>query len=290
MSQPVRPARLTRRQLAPLACSSLRAAAQPVLPAGEVEKFLREARVSGDRPIGVGVAHTRRLTLSAGELTHDAHFQAVDETKQSFVGQRGTEVNFRDTWKFNVAGYRLDRLLELNMTPPSIARSWAGQSGAFTWWIHGALMEAERQQRKLAPPDARFNNQMHALRVFDQLIYNTDRNMQNALITPDWKLWLIDHTRAFRMYHTLLEPKHLAACDRNLFAGIKRLTLAALKSTMERLLTELELEGLLRRRDRIVALFEEKRARQGEDGVFYDLIPRRAEYPVGSPPNPWPSR
>lgn len=291
MPRSSRPPRFTRRELALLAAASpLRAAAQPSLSAAEVEKFLTEAKVDRSRAIGVGVAHTRRLTLSSGELAHDAHFQSIDEARKTFEGQRGTEINFRDTWKFNVAGYRLDRLLELHMVPPSIARGWAGQSGAFTWWIYGALMETERQKRKIKPPDARFNNQMHALRVFDQLIYNTDRNMQNALITPDWKLWLIDHTRAFRMYHTLLNPKVLIACDRTLFAGMKKLNVAELKSTMEGLLTDLELEGLAKRRDRIVSIFEQQCAKHGEERVFYDLIPRRAEYPVGPPPKPWPDR
>lgn len=282
--------RLSRREFAILAAAAapLRAAAQPILPAAEVERFLAEAEVASSRAIGVGVANTKRLTLSNGRLTHDAHFQAIDESRRVFVGQRGTEINFRDTWKFNVAAYRLDRLLELHMTPPSIARGYAGQSGAFTWWIYGALMETERQKRKIKPPDARFNNQMHALRVFDQLIFNTDRNMQNALITPDWKLWLIDHTRGFRIYHTLLNPQVLIACDRALLAAMKKLNLSELKSTMEGFLTGLELEGLLKRRDRIVSIFEQLCAKHGENRVLYDLIPRRAEYPVGRPLKPWP--
>lgn len=281
--------RLSRREFALLAAACpLRAAVQPTLPAAEVERFLAQAKVASSKPAGAGIAHTMRLTLSDGRLTHDAHFQAIDESRRVFEGQRGREINFRDTWKFNVAAYRLDRLLQLHMTPPSIARGHAGQSGAFTWWIYGALMETERQKRKIKPPDARFNNQMHALRVFDQLIFNTDRNMQNALITPDWKLWLIDHTRAFRIDHTLQNPHVLIACDRTLLDGMKKLNLSELKSTMESRLTDLELEGLLKRRDRIVAIFNQLCAKHGEGRVLYDLIPRRAEYPAGRPPNPWP--
>ena len=36
------------------------------------------------------------------------------------------------------------------------------------------------------------------MRVFDELIANTDRNQGNMLIDKQWKLWLIDHTRGFR--------------------------------------------------------------------------------------------
>ena len=40
---------------------------------------------------------------------------------------------------------------------------------------------------------------MSLVRVFDQLIGNIDRNVGNLLITSDWRIWAIDHTRAFRL-------------------------------------------------------------------------------------------
>jgi hypothetical protein len=33
--------------------------------------------------------------------------------------------------------------------------------------------------------------------LFDQLIFNDDRNQGNMLIGKDWKVWLIDHTQDF---------------------------------------------------------------------------------------------
>ena len=38
-----------------------------------------------------------------------------------------------------------------------------------------------------------------SLRIFDELIQNRDRNTGNLLWTTDWKMWMIDHTRAFRL-------------------------------------------------------------------------------------------
>ena len=59
--------------------------------------------------------------------------------------------------------------------------------------------EKERQKQKVTPPDkVPWNAQLHILRVFDELIANTDRNQGNMLIDSRWKLWLIDHSRAFR--------------------------------------------------------------------------------------------
>jgi hypothetical protein len=40
--------------------------------------------------------------------------------RMTYQTAMGTELNFRDTWKFNVAGYKLDRLLGMNMVPVSV--------------------------------------------------------------------------------------------------------------------------------------------------------------------------
>ena len=62
---------------------------------------------------------------------------------------------------------------------------------------------------------------MYKIRVFDQLIYDTDANFTNVLIGPDWKIWRIDFTRAFRLYKDLRDPKDLVRCDRNLLEKLK---------------------------------------------------------------------
>jgi hypothetical protein len=252
-----------------------------LLTAAEVEQFLKTAEIIKTRGTKVGVTAPVRVTLSDGSITHDAHVQRVDESKHTFQSQQGVELNFRDSWKFNVAGYRMDRLLELNMTPVSVERKFEGRSGAYTWWIDDAMMEGERQRKRIEPPEVEsFNNQMHIIRVFDQLIHNTDRNQQNILITKDWKLWMIDHTRAFRKLKALRTPKNLFRCERRLLERMRGLSLERLLAEMRGYLTEPEIDGLLFRRDLIVRFFEDKIAKEGESRALYDVPPREAVYRV----------
>ena len=238
---------------------------------GEIEQFLRTANIVKMRNLGTGITLSQRATLSDGKMQCDAHIQTIDEAKAQFQGALGTELNFRDSWKFNVAGYKLDRLLGLRMTPVSVERKVRGRSGAVTFWMPGCMMEIERHKKKLEPPDSEdWNNQMYIVRVFDQLIFNTDRNLQNLLISKDWKLWMIDHTRAFRLHKDVREPKNLVRCERKLLARLKTLTMEELQKATAGYLTKPEMEGLLGRRDKIVKLFEEKAAREGEASVLYD--------------------
>jgi hypothetical protein len=87
------------------------------------------------------------------------------------------------------------------MIPVSVERKVGGKTSAITWWVDDVMMdEMKRTNKKIDPPDRDiWNKQMYVVRVFDQLIYNTDRNLGNLLIDKNWRLWMIDHTRAFRL-------------------------------------------------------------------------------------------
>ena len=64
---------------------------------------------------------------------------------------------------------------------------------------------------------------MYNIRVFDQLVYDSDPNLTNVLIGQDWGIWRTDFTRAFRLYKDLKDPKDLVRCDRQLFEKLKAL-------------------------------------------------------------------
>jgi hypothetical protein len=224
------------------------------------ETFLKKARIVRASQPNRGITGTTRATLSDGRTKHDASIQTIDEHKLEYRTAAGTELNFRDTYRFNIAAYKLDRLLGLNMVPVTVERSYKGKSGSYTWWVDEVLMlEFDRLKKKISPPDPDvWNGQMHVVRVFDQLIYNTDRNLGNLVIDKDWRVWMIDHSRAFRTMTDLREPENLALCDRGLLAKMKELKLDALKEELGTYLGQMEIRAILARRDKIVRLFDEK--------------------------------
>ena len=178
-----------------------------------IEAFLKDAKIVKTKDIGKGVTGSVRATLSDGVRTHDAQIQTIDEKKAQFDAPGATEFNFEDNWRFNIAAYRVDRLLGLHMIPVTIGRTWRSKTAAFTWWIDDVMMdEGARLKTNAQPPDStRWNHQMQLVRLFDQLIYNVDRNAGNLLISRDWRVWMIDHTRAFRTFlHAQAGSQHHA--------------------------------------------------------------------------------
>ncbi len=188
----------------------------------QMETFLKSAKVVSQRDIPVGVTAPTRATLDDGTLRHDASVQTVDIRNTTFQGSVGTELNFRDTWQFNVAGFELAKMLKLNMVPPYVERKVAGKDASVSWWVSDAMMERDRYKKKIEPPNPeRWNEEMYAARLFHELIADTDFNMTNVLITKDWNIWMIDFSRAFRMMKTIQNPKRLTKVDRTLLAGMR---------------------------------------------------------------------
>jgi hypothetical protein len=244
----------------------------------EMEDFLLHAHPGTLRPISTGVTNTNRLTLEGPSMRHDAHVQTIDERKTKFEGSNGTsELNFRDSYKYNIAAYELAKMLNLNMVPPYVERRLSANTGSVSWWVNDSMMEAERYKKKLSIPDPdRWNEQMYAVRVFHELVYDTDPNLTNLLITKDWQLWIIDLTRAFRLNTNIREPKNLTQCDRRLLARMRELDEDALKSKLSPWLTKSEIHALNARRAKIVSFFDQQVKSKGETSVLYDF-PRTAQ-------------
>jgi hypothetical protein len=130
--------------------------------------------------------------------------------------------------------------------------------------------EATRKKNNIQPPDLNaWNKQLDKMWVFSELICDTDRNETNMLVTEDWKLWMIDFSRAFRPWHDLLDPGHLVMCDRQLLANLRQLKEAdVLEKTKPHLSKDL-VKALMARRDKIVAFFDKRIAEKGESAVLY---------------------
>jgi hypothetical protein len=245
---------------------------EPALSREQMAEFLRTAKVVGSKGTSKGVTRPRRLTLSDGQITHDALFQVVDEEKsvQRFQGGR-VEINFRDSWKFNIAAYRVAELVGLgHMVPVTVERSHGMQRGALTWWIPNVKWdEHSRRQEGAEPPDRLdWSHQTHDSRVFTELVYDSDRNLSNQLVDEEWRLWMIDFTRAFRRFTFLKAPNTLVQCRRSLCDRLRTLTREEIAAAVGTYLIPAEVAAILKRRDLILERFDRLAAERG-DTVFY---------------------
>jgi len=254
------------------------AAARPAVSldrAAQLE-FLRTARVVRARQLSTGVTSPYRLTLSDGVVTHDAGFQSIEERRsQADFGPRGVEYNFVDSHHFNLAAFTIAGLVGLDgMMPATVHRAWNGREGTLTWWIDDAIEErTRRKEKREAPNRVLWAHQLYKMRAFAVLVGDTDRNLGNMLITPDWRLWMIDFTRAFRMQTDIKYPNDLPQVDRTVLARLRALDGPTLRAETAHCLSEFEVNAVMKRRDVLVAHFDALIAAKGRAVVLYGAEP-----------------
>jgi len=249
---------------------------QPRTPAAQ-EAFLEKADVVGAKQLGKGVTKPWRLTLRDGEFVQDAAFQDVDKAKDEVRFRSGrSERDFRDFYGYNIAAYRLARLLGYDdLVPVSIERVWKGRRGAVTWWVDKKWDEDERVKEGAQPPDvAAWERQLYRARAFTALVADSDRNLGNQLVTADFHLWLIDFTRAFRHTMDLKAPTLLRRIDRRFYDRLKALRDEDVQASLSPWLDPQAIKALLARRDAMIehfAVLADQRSEQS--AVFYESDP-----------------
>ena len=189
----------------------------PGLDAAGIETLLAEGNVVADREDSFG---RRIVSLSNGKQRVDAEF--IRRSSRGFYP--------------DVAAYRLDRMLELDMVPVAMKRKLDGRDGSLTFMPTGLINEiARRESGAGGGANCPLDTQWQAMMVFDALIFNEARFGRTIQYDKsNWQLILTGHASAFGTSKS--RPRHLA--DVPLAIGTTwRAVLAAL--------TEAELEEVL---------------------------------------------
>jgi hypothetical protein len=233
----------------------------------EILEFLRTATVVSKETIPVGVNKPQRVVLEKDGTRARAAFRAADlRQKDVRIGER-FYFDFRDSYRHEPAAYELARWLGLHCVPPAVPRTLDGKDGSVQMWVEKALESDELDSQ---PPDVQaWIRQWWDKDLFDNLILNVDRNSGNVLVDQEYRLWLIDHTRAFQPERQLLNPEALARVKRTVWDRLVAMTEEDLKGVVGDYLDHAQMSSLVKRRELLIECVEGLVAERGEGAVFY---------------------
>jgi len=221
----------------------------------EFEEFLTTAPIVRFEDVPVGVTKPRRGFFAPGGLVESIVFKPI---------RPGRAKGFFESYKSEIAAYELDKILDLEMVPPTIEKRHRHEIGSAQLWVDRCVLLKTKSGQQAPDPRA-WNRQVYRQRVWDNLIANIDRNEGNLLVDEQWNLVLIDHSRAFTGLKTIKYP--MIRIDRPFYERLKELTEDDLKIRLRGLLMDGP-KPLIRRRDAIVAHFEKLIAERGEAVVL----------------------
>jgi hypothetical protein len=158
----------------------------------------------------------------------------------------GINRGFRENYKTEIAAYELDKLLKMDMVPPTVERQLLGMKGAAQQWLEGIV-----DLKEGGSPDeshrSHWENQLLEVRMFDNLIANRARNTGNTLRDAVWNVFLVDHSRTFGTDSELLYQ--MKRIDREYWTRIEALTRKQLDEVLGAWLSEEQIRAILDRRE-----------------------------------------
>jgi len=240
------------------------------------EEFLQTAKIVGQRQMSQseGVTRPYVLTLEKDGVTQTAYWKYVS-------GRAG---GYQESWKTEIAVYRLSKYLGLDMVPPTVEREREGEKGSCSFGVRPWKNFEQIINEKLQPKGIEYMNFIRKLclqRAFDNLINNIDRHRRNYLITEDWRLILIDHSRTFmtdkKLNEKLIYDENnkenknfiMDKLPRAFVEKLRALDAASIKAVVGEYLTDKEIEATLKRRDMMIAWIDKHIKEKGEDYVLY---------------------
>jgi hypothetical protein len=210
------------------------------------------------------------VLLEQDGIRMHAVFRNIDlEVKGERIDDRFWTV-FRDQDLYEVAAYRLARMLGMDNVPPAVPRTIGRSEGSLQIWLEGVMTEETRREEGLQSPNPRdWFLQNRLMYVFDNLIYNSDRNLGNMLIDADWKFWLIDHTRAFQDTGDLRGPDEITHVEKVFWERLQALDEEQIRDQLGEYLDGSSLQSLLIRREKLIEHIEALIAERGEEVVIF---------------------
>jgi hypothetical protein len=220
-----------------------------VLSEPDQQQYLRQAEVTDWRYLGRGSTRPRLLDLQMDDRTQRGFFKTVENGEDPSPGTA------TDRYQHEVAAYRLDRQLGLNMVPVTVIRELDGQSGSLQTWVEGAVdLEAAREYNLDLFDAAVVSAQLAQGEIFDALIGNQDRGLDDILCrVGQHDLLLIDHSKAFSTSTEIgWDVGKSVNIDPELSAALQPLDRESLRENLGDLISERQIEAVLERRDKIL--------------------------------------
>lgn len=237
----------------------------------ELETYLKTAKAA---PIQKGVGGRGEnwiVSLDDGKTQQRGFFKLSNRYRPHSVP---------DSYRYGISAYELNKLLDLNLVPPTVEREIEGRKGSLVIFFRDAIRERDRRRRKMEPPNPEiFKKTLDELKAFENLAYSSalceegGDDLGDILILPNegWKVWRVDFSEAFFPIPELIPYCEITRCSKKLYQNLLKLDDKVVKAQLEKYLNDEEMNALLVRKKLIIERIQQLIKEKGEDSVLFQL-------------------
>jgi hypothetical protein len=225
-----------------------------------LEDILQTGEVTAIDDLGSGANKPLKVSLRKQGRAVDAVWKPI---------KRGPREEAWESYQAEVAAYELDKMLGLQMVPPTVVREIQGVRGSLQLWMEGC--RSFQEARAEAPGGVAWEQTMSRMKIFDNLISNWARSDKDFMVDSEWNVLLIDHSQAFLSTNELSQrPDQIPTIfDKRLMDRLRSLQSDVLQMRFGRMLLDPQVRAILGRRDALLTLMERLVAEKGESAVLF---------------------
>jgi len=190
------------------------------------EDFLKTAEIIEFKDVGKGVTKPIWLTLKKGDVVQKAVWKNPE----------GIQNGYLEGWRYEIAAYEMDKLLDLNMIPPTVEKRFRNKKGSLQLAIDLLYDELEIQEKNIQFPEEMRDNR-------------TDRK--------------------YIMKNGIKGDQPIRRLPRSFVEKIRALTFEKIKEAVGFYLTKREINAIMARKELLLEEIEEMIKEIGEDKVLY---------------------
>jgi len=229
----------------------------------EMEKYLKNAPIlSIEKDLELGRTNFWRITLNDGKKERRAIFKHVDRPRPHILS---------DSYKYELAAYKLNKMLSLNIVPPLVERTINNQEGSLQLLVENVITERERALKKIKPKNPQeFKNDLDLINLFRILVHDQSSDTNDILIQLDnWKVWRVDFSMAFFPSSDILPESRIERCSKSLFKNLMDIKNRHLEKELDPYLNKREINGLIERKNTIIRTIRNLIKLNGEEAVLF---------------------
>lgn len=237
-------------------------AGQKMTDFNAIEKYLKTAEVVSTTTDYQGRTGAWEVVLDDGTMKKKGFFKHVNRTRPHALP---------DSYQYEMAAYKLAKLLDIDFVPPLVEREIKGIKGSLQIFMEDCRRLSDIKRKQMGFPEpVELEDALDGLAVFEILTGDQCRDDDDTLVQNEtWKVCRVDFSEAFSPYIDWEKDCGLSRCPKYIFENLSALDEKTIEAALSSYLNEEEMKALFQRKNRIIKRIKALIEKHGEENILY---------------------